>query len=448
MSHGLRARLSMPRSQSAAVRTYRLVFAALLLTASWAQAQQATNPAPGSATTLTTTQSAPADVRRSAWDGPLLGEQAASAPAPTPAGMATPSAAEGTRLGGHPVDGSALALPRYLPPALWLLAPARAAGEDGSGAAMSAPAGTFPALPMIRPEPPEVPGPPSALAVGDTSATSSEGADLADASREESAAVPAHAVSIIPVEISAAPVAPVQAEVAPAPRAVLRPLLATSLSPAARSAIDGVQAQFEAAIVGDNARVATNLLLFGEGGVRADPNASDAHGTPLIVRAAQQRSWAVVEVLLRAPRIALDAASPRGETALMIASLHGQTELVRQFIERGAVVNRPGWTALHYAASASHPGNTATVALLLEHHAYIDAASPNESTPLMLAAQYGSQGTVELLLESGADVQLRNQLGLNAVDFARRSERDFMVRLLQQALAQASSTQPRSDGRW
>ena len=51
----------------------------------------------------------------------------------------------------------------------------------------------------------------------------------------------------------------------------------------------------------------------------------------------------------------------------------------------------------------------------------------------MLAAQYGSQAMVELLLDAGADVQLRNQLGLTAVDFARRSERQFLVTMLDRA---------------
>ena len=76
----------------------------------------------------------------------------------------------------------------------------------------------------------------------------------------------------------------------------------------------------------------------------------------------------------------------------------------------------------------------AIASYLLEHSAYIDAASPNGSTPLMLAAQYSSEAMVKLLLEEGADVSLRNQQGQTAVDFARRSDRDFMVKLLSTAV--------------
>ena len=87
---------------------------------------------------------------------------------------------------------------------------------------------------------------------------------------------------------------------------------------------------------------------------------------------------------------------------------------MKALIARGADVNKTGWAPLHYAASAGTPQHTAIIALLLENHAYIDATSPNGTTPLMMAAHYGSNDAVQLLLDEGADPTLKNQLGLSA----------------------------------
>jgi hypothetical protein len=126
-----------------------------------------------------------------------------------------------------------------------------------------------------------------------------------------------------------------------------------------------------------------------------------------------------------------------------MASLKGHQSLVRQLIERGAQVNKPGWTPLHYAASNGNPQSLEIARLLLEHHAYIDAASPNGTTPLMMAAHYGLPALVDLLLEEGADPLLRNQQGLTAIDFARRAGR---ARDVEAIAAQIRKRQP--SGRW
>lgn len=185
---------------------------------------------------------------------------------------------------------------------------------------------------------------------------------------------------------------------------------------------------FQTAIVRDNFVTIRKLLQQG-----FNPNTVDERGQPALVKAMQLESLRVVHELLQAPSLQLDAANRGGETALMHACIKGHIELVGQMLRMGAKINHPGWTALHYAASADTEHSVEIAALLLEHHAYIDAESPNQSTPLMLAAQYGSEAMVRLLLSAGADVQLKNQLGLTAVDFARRSEREFMVRLLERA---------------
>ena len=63
-------------------------------------------------------------------------------------------------------------------------------------------------------------------------------------------------------------------------------------------------------------------------------------------------------------------------------------------------------------------GNNKIVQLLLDKSAYIDAESPNKTTPIMMAARGGHIYTVKLLLDEGADATLRNAQGLSAIDMA------------------------------
>jgi ankyrin repeat protein len=86
---------------------------------------------------------------------------------------------------------------------------------------------------------------------------------------------------------------------------------------------------------------------------------------------------------------------------------------------------------LHYAATGGH---VEIIQLLLDESAYIDAESPNGSTPLMMAARYGNAKSVQLLLNEGADVQVKNQLGLTALDFAIQGKRLDAAKLLESAM--------------
>jgi uncharacterized protein len=122
-------------------------------------------------------------------------------------------------------------------------------------------------------------------------------------------------------------------------------------------------------------------------------------------------------------RIALQS----GETPLMMAALRGNLAWAQRLIERGAKIHRAGWSPLHYAAAGSEPK---IVALLLDRGAPIDAPSPNRSTPLMMAARYGAEGSVDLLLARGADKRLRNDLELDAGAFAKLAGREFLLQRL------------------
>jgi uncharacterized protein len=120
--------------------------------------------------------------------------------------------------------------------------------------------------------------------------------------------------------------------------------------------------------------------------------------------------------------------------------MKGQKEIVKKLIARDADVNKPGWAPLHYAATGGH---LEVMEILLEEHAFIDAESPNKSTPLMMAAMYGSTAAVKLLLEAGADPTMRNELGLSAVDFAQKGNRRDAADLIAAAIR---AQQPK--GKW
>jgi ankyrin repeat protein len=119
-----------------------------------------------------------------------------------------------------------------------------------------------------------------------------------------------------------------------------------------------------------------------------------------------------------------------GENALMIAALRGQIQMVDAILERYVPVNQPGWTPLHYAATHNGVAAALLVQRFLDRHAYIDAESPNGTTPLMMAARYGTEESVRVLLNADADASLKNQMGLTALDFAQLGARPGNVKLL------------------
>lgn len=176
---------------------------------------------------------------------------------------------------------------------------------------------------------------------------------------------------------------------------------------------------FFAAVRQDNDRVVRALLKRG-----FDPNTLAPNGEPGLILAMRESSLKVVGALLETPLTQVEFRTANDESPLMLAALKGHLAVCKELISHDADVNKPGWTALHYASTGGH---TKVVQLLLDSHAYIDAASPNGSTPLMMAAMYGTLDAVQLLLDAGADPLIRNGVGLTASDFARQVQRDDVV---------------------
>jgi hypothetical protein len=184
----------------------------------------------------------------------------------------------------------------------------------------------------------------------------------------------------------------------------------------------GSYEDFFRAVRSNDAQSVEKLLQLG-----FDPNTPDSLGQLPVVIALREPALKVASVLINSAQLKLNLLNTAGESALMIAALTGNLELARIMVAKDADINKTGWTALHYAASKGH---TDVISFLLENHAYIDAASPNGTTPLMMASRYGSTESVKLLLDQGADASLKNMQGLTALQFAQTGVRPDAISLL------------------
>lgn len=183
---------------------------------------------------------------------------------------------------------------------------------------------------------------------------------------------------------------------------------------------------FFAAVQHDDADTVQMLLSRG-----FDPNTVNPKGEYALIVAVQQASFKVIDALLLNHTTKAEVRTSNDESPLMLAALKGYLPVCEALITHDADINKPGWAPLHYAATGGHLD---VMSLLLDKNAYIDAASPNGSTPLMMAAMYGTSDAVKLLVEAGADPSLKNALGLTAIDFARQVQNDNAVALIAAAI--------------
>ena len=126
------------------------------------------------------------------------------------------------------------------------------------------------------------------------------------------------------------------------------------------------------------------------------------------------------QILLDTDSNAVNAKSGRCASPLIHAIQGGHSTIVELLLSRGAKTDLPdsdGWLPQHHVASL---GNVAMMVSLLACGIDINEQDSNiGQTALMVASETGSEPVVVLLLEEGADANVKDHRGMTALQYAQ-----------------------------
>ncbi|CAD7686603.1 unnamed protein product [Nyctereutes procyonoides] len=123
-----------------------------------------------------------------------------------------------------------------------------------------------------------------------------------------------------------------------------------------------------------------------------------------------------------------------GCTALHWAADGGHCSVIEWMIKDGCEVDAAdtgsGWTPLMRVSAVS--GNQRVASLLIEAGADVNMKDKDGKTPLMVAVLNNHEELVQLLLDKGADATVKNEFGKGVLEMARVFDRQNVVSLLEE----------------
>jgi quinoprotein dehydrogenase-associated probable ABC transporter substrate-binding protein len=177
----------------------------------------------------------------------------------------------------------------------------------------------------------------------------------------------------------------------------------------------------------------------------AKVNESDSDGSTALMGAVMRNQTKSIEFLL-AHGANLHKGAPRGFTLLSLALEEHQYDAAYDLIKAGANVNTPAskyrLTPLMVLASELPPGPESMVRVMQEHtpmdvarallarKANVNATDTAGVTALMIAAAHDNSPMIALLIQAGANPQMKSAAGETARDIAVRNDNLGAIRTL------------------
>ena len=159
-------------------------------------------------------------------------------------------------------------------------------------------------------------------------------------------------------------------------------------------------------------------------------NTQDNSGNSALMLASEQGYTELVTLFLANP-MQINSENKMGLSALHLATKNGHTTIVELLIQHRANINKPMPNGLPPIFEAVAKGYTAILGLFIDKGADVNSTVLTTQTSLLsIASALGKISAVQLLLEKGADPNLANNLGITPIFLSISKQNTEITKLL------------------